>query len=91
MPSDYPSKLIILGYFVDKQNAGDEAKRVKWSEDLFARFDAHVVAACKAGGLNDPSDEARAIMAVMAENAPGSNPKAKAGNAVAAYLTYRGF
>ena len=91
MPSDYPGKIIILGYFVDKQEPGDTAERAEWSEDLFTRFDAHIVAACKAGGLNDPSDEARAIMAVMAENAPGASPKTKAGHAVAAYLTYRGF
>jgi hypothetical protein len=91
MPSDYPGKIIILGYFIDKQDAGDPDERAEWSEDLFTRFDAHIVAACKAGGLNDPSDEARAIMAVMAENAPGGSPKTKAGHAVAAYLAYRGF
>ena len=91
MPSDYPGKIIILGYFVDKQDGGDAAKRAKWSEDLFTRFDAHIVAACKAAGLNDPSDEARAIMAVMAENAPGGAAKTKAGHAVAAYLVHRGF
>ena len=91
MPSDYLSKIIILGYFIDKQNAGDDGKRTQWSEDLFTRFDAHIVGACTAAGLNDPSDEARAIMAVMAENAPGAAPKTKAGHAVAAYLAYRGF
>ena len=91
MPSDYPSKIIILGYFVDKQDGGDSAKRAEWSEDLFKRFNAHIVTACKAAGLSDPSDEARAIMAVMAENAPGGAPKTKAGHAVAAYLVHRGF
>ena len=91
MPSDYPGKIIILGYFIDKQDAGDTAKRAKWSEDLFERFNTHIVAACEKGDLVDPSDEARAIIAVMAENAPGANPKTKSGHAVAAYLAYRGF
>lgn len=90
MPSDYPSKIVILGYFVDKQAAGDRDDRTAWSDDLFARFDHHIVAACAAGGYDDPSEEARAIMAVMAENAPGGSPKTKANRAVASYLAYRG-
>jgi hypothetical protein len=90
MASDYPGKIVLIGYFLDKKNAGDREKRTEWSEELFELYDDLIVAACKAGGLKDPSEEARAIMAVMATRAPGTGDKAKAGNAVAAYLAYRG-
>jgi len=90
MSSDYPSKLVILGYFVDKQDAGTTEKRAKWSDDLFTRYNQPIVAACSAAGY-DPSEEARAIMAVMSLNAPGASPQTKAQRAVQAYLEYRGW
>jgi hypothetical protein len=89
MASDYPSKFIILGYFIDKQDAGTGEKRTKWSDDLFDRFDKHIVAACKGTPVENPSDEARAIMAIMALSAPGKPAPKKAQNAVAAYVAYR--
>jgi hypothetical protein len=89
MASDYPSKFVILGYFVDKQEAGTGEERCEWSDDLFDRFDKHIVDACKGTPVEDPSGEARAIMAIMALNAPGSQAAKKAKNAVAAYVAYR--
>ena len=89
MASDYPSKFIILGYFVDKQEAGSGEERREWSDDLFDRYDKHIVEACKGTPVQDPSDEARAIMAIMALNAPGKQAPTKAKNAVAAYVAYR--
>ena len=89
MASDYPSKFIILGYFIDKQDAGTGEKRAKWSNDLFDRFDKHIVEACKGTPVEDPSNEARAIMAIMALNAPGKQAPTKAKHAAAAYVAYR--
>jgi hypothetical protein len=89
MASDYPSKFIILGYFIDNQDAGTGEERATWANDLFDRFDKHIVEACKGTPVEDPSDEARAIMAIMALNAPGSQAPKKAKNAVAAYVAYR--
>ena len=91
MTSDYPSKIVLIGFFVQNKSAGTVEDRDQFSDDLFDRFNAHIVTACTAAGLPDPSDEARAIMAVMALNAPGAAPKTKAGRAVEAYLAYRGF
>lgn len=89
MASDYPSKLIILGYFIDNQDAGTGDARATWAEDLFERYDRHIVDACKGTPAEDASAEARAIMAIMALNAPGSQAAKKAQNAVAAYVAYR--
>ncbi|MDH4064263.1 MAG: hypothetical protein OEW19_07660 [Acidobacteriota bacterium] len=91
MASDYPSRIVLLGFFVQNQTAGTPEQRETFSNDLFTRFDGHIVTACASGGLTDPSADARAIMAVMALNAPGASPKTRAGNAVKAYLAYRGF
>lgn len=89
MAADYPSKLIILGYFIDNQVAGTGEERAAWADDLFERYDQHIVDACKGTPAEDASAEARAIMAIMALNAPGSQPAKKAKNAVAAYVAYR--
>ena len=89
MASDYPSKFIILGYFIDNQVAGSGEERAAWAEDLFERYDQHIVEACKGTPVEDSSAEARAIMAIMALNAPGSQAAKKAKNAVAAYVAYR--
>src|SRR5687768_806116 len=43
MASDYPSKFIILGYFIDKQESGTGEDRREWSDDLFDRYDEHIV------------------------------------------------
>jgi hypothetical protein len=91
MASDYPSKIVLLGFFVQNKEAGTPEEREGFSDDLFTRFDGHIVTACAAGGLPPPSAEARAIMAVMALNAPGAAAKTKAGHAVKAYLSHRGF
>jgi len=41
--------------------------------------------------LEDPSPEARALMAVMALHAKGGTNERRAGNAVQAYLIHRGW
>ena len=89
MASDYPSKFIILGYFIEKQEAGTGDERATWAGDLFDRYNKHIVEACKGTPVEDPSAEAGAIMAIMALNAPGSQAPKKARNAVAAYVAYR--
>jgi hypothetical protein len=89
MASDYLSKYVLLGYFNENQDAGAIADRDQWSEDAFNRYDAHIVAAATQAGL-DVTAESRSIMAVLATMAPGQAPKTRAGQAVSAYLEYRG-
>ena len=89
MASDYLSKYILIGYYRQNQEAGSPDERDAWSEAVFNRFDHHIVEACEAAGI-DPSEEARSIMAVLASMAPGTAPKTKAGQAVRAYVEYRG-
>ena len=91
MASDYPSKIVLIGYFLDNQDAGSDAERLEWSDDTFDMYDSHIVAAFQKAGQGDPSAEARAIMAVMAGRSPGAGAATRAKHAVAAYLTYRGF
>jgi hypothetical protein len=90
--SDYPGRTILLGYFVENQEAGTAAERQRFADELFDKFNAHIVAACE--GIVpplDPSPRIRAAMAVMAQNAPGSNNGVRARRAVEAYLEFRGF
>jgi hypothetical protein len=88
--SDYPPKIVLIGFFFQEQNAGTADERQQFSDDIHRRFDRHIVDACTEAGLPHVSEEARAIMAVMAQNAPGSASKTKAGKAVKAYLDHRG-
>jgi hypothetical protein len=82
----------LIGYFIENQDAGTPAERQQFSNDLFESFDSHIVEACSAANPPlDPSPRIRAAIAVMAQNAPGSNSRAKARQAVKAYLTFRGF
>ena len=91
--SDYPSKVILVGYFIQEQEAGTAEERDEFNQELFDKFDKHIKAACAAAQppLVDPSPEARALMAVMALHARGSTNERRAGNAVAAYLVHRGW
>jgi hypothetical protein len=90
--SDYPGRTILVGFFIQKQEAGTVTQREKFSQELFDKFDAHIVAACGAATPPvDASPRVRASIAVMAQNAPGGNNGAKARRAVQAYLTFRGF
>jgi hypothetical protein len=89
MASDYMTKYVLIGFYRENQKAGSAADRQAWSDAAFNRYDAHIVAACQAAGV-DPSDEARSIIAVMATMAPGTAPKTRAGQAVQAYVEYRG-
>jgi hypothetical protein len=90
--SDYPGRTMLVGFFIQKQEAGTAAQRQQFSQELFDKFDAHIVAACNAATPPvDPSPRVRASLAVMAQNAPGGNNPAKARRAVQAYLTFRGF
>jgi hypothetical protein len=91
--SDYPSKVILIGYFIQEKEAGTSEERDEFNQELFDKFDDHIKAACAAAQppLVDPSPEARALMAVMARHARGGTNKARAGNAVEAYLIHRGW
>ena len=91
--SDYPSKLVLVGFFIQEQKAGEAADRDEFSQEIFDRYDQDIVAACNAAEppLTDPSAEARALMAIMAEHAKGSTAKRRAQNAVEAYLIHRGW
>ena len=91
--SDYPSKVILVGYFVQEQEAGTAEERAAFNQEIFDRFDRHINAACAAAQppLVAPSPEARALMAVMALRAKGGTNERRAGNAVEAYLIHRGW
>jgi|SoiMethySBSTD1v2_1073268.scaffolds.fasta_scaffold941144_2 hypothetical protein len=90
--SDYPGRAILVGFFIQKQEAGSVAQRDQFSQELFDKFNDHIVAACRqATPPVDPSPRVRASLAVMAQNAPGGSNAAKARRAVQAYLTFRGF
>jgi hypothetical protein len=90
--SDYPGRTVLVGFFFENQEAGTSAQRQQFSQEIFDKFDAPIVAACAAATPPlDPSARVRAAIAVMAQNAPGSNNGAKARRAVQAYLIFRGF
>jgi len=91
--SDYPSKVVLLAYFIKEQEAGTVDERDKFGQELFDKFDEHIRAACTAAQppLPEPSPEARALMAVMARHARGGTNERRAGNAVEAYLIHRGW
>jgi hypothetical protein len=89
--TDYPGRIMLIGFFTDNGSAGTTQQRQNFSQDLFDSFDDHIVEACAAiVPPLDPSAEIRATIAVMAEHAPGNSRKKRAQNAVAAYVTFRG-
>lgn len=87
--ADYLAKYVLLAYYRQNQEAGTSEERDAFREDIFARFDHHIVDAATQAGL-EVSEESRSIMAVLATLAPGASPKTRAGQAVKAYLEYRG-
>lgn len=87
--ADYLAKYVLLAYYGQNQEAGTSEERNAFREDIFARFDHHIVDAATRAGL-EVSEESRSIMAVLATLAPGASPKTRAGQAVKAYLEYRG-
>ena len=91
--SDYPSKVVLVGYFVQEQEAGSVEERDEFNQKLFDKFDKHIRTACAAAEppLIDPSAEARALMALMAQHAKGGTNERRAGNSVKAYLIHRGW
>lgn len=89
MPSDYLSKYVLIAFYAQEQEAGTRDDRAQFSDDLFTRFDHHIVAAATEANL-EVSVESRSIMAAMASQAPGSSPKVRAAHAVRAYREYRG-
>lgn len=89
MASDYLAKIVLIGFYGENQKAGTKEERDEFAEDIFARFDRHIVEAAARAGL-ELSEESRSIMAVLATMAPGASPKSRAGEAVKAYLEYRG-
>ena len=90
MAADYLPKYILIGFYKQEQRAGSRQQRDKFRHDIFTRFNHHIVKAAEKAGL-ETSEESRSIMAVLATMAPGATSKTKAGNAVKAYLEYRGF
>jgi hypothetical protein len=88
--TDYPSKLILVAFFIQEQKAGTKDERDEFSQELFDTYDALITDLCDdATPPIEPSAEARALMAIMAVHAPGSKKK-QAEAAVGAYLIHRG-
>lgn len=85
----YESKFVLIGYFSENQEAGTVDERDQFSQDVENRFDQHITTAAQQAGLV-LSDESRSIIAMLATMAPGASPKTKAGQAVRAYVEYRG-
>lgn len=90
--TDYPGRTILVGFYFENQSAGTAQERDQFSQEIFDKFDAHIRDGLAAATPPvDPSPRIRASIAVMAQNAPGSNSGVKARRAVEAYLTFRGF
>ena len=90
--SDYGGRTVLVGFFFENQKAGTAQQRERFSDELFEKFDAHILAALAAAmPPAEPSARVRGSIAVMAQNAPGGNNGVKARNAVRAYLEFRGF
>ena len=85
----YEAKFVLLGFYKQHQRAGTQQERDQFRDEAFNRFDHHIVAAAEEAGV-ELSDESRSIIAMLATMAPGSAPKTKAGQAVKAYVEYRG-
>jgi hypothetical protein len=85
----YESKYVLIAYFNENQEAGTIDERDQFSQDVENRFDQHITTAAQQAGLT-LSDESRSIIAMMATMAPGAAPKTRAGQAVKAYVEYRG-
>lgn len=85
----YEAKYVLLGFYRQNQKAGTQQERDQFRDDAFARFDHHIEAAARQAGV-ELSDESRSIIAMIATMAPGTAPKTKAGQAVKAYVEYRG-
>jgi hypothetical protein len=83
---------MLVGYYFENKDAGSPEERQVFSQELFDKFDDHIVQALKAADppIKDPSPRIRASIAVMAQNAPGSNKGVKARRAVQAYLEFKG-
>jgi hypothetical protein len=85
----YEGKFVLLGFYSQNQSAGTQQDRDQFRDDAFNRFDHHITAAAQQAGLT-LSDESRSIIAMIATMAPGTTPKTQAGQAVRAYVEYRG-
>lgn len=85
----YQSKFVLIGYYAENQESGSSDERERWSQDVFDKLDHHITAACEKAGF-EPSEEARSMIAILATMAPGTASKTKAGQAVQAYVEYRG-
>jgi hypothetical protein len=85
----YEAKFVLLGFYSQEKKAGTQQDRDQFRDDAFNRFDQHITDAAQQAGLT-LSDESRSIIAMLATMAPGAAPKTKAGQAVRAYVEYRG-
>jgi hypothetical protein len=89
--SDYPGRIILLGFFFDNGKAGTAEERQELSQDLFDSFDEQIKKECSnTTPPIDPSAEIRATLAVMAEHAPGNSKAKRVQRAVEAYFEFRG-
>lgn len=85
----YEAKFVLLGFYSQNKSAGTLQEREQFRDNAFNRFDQHITDAAAEAGLT-LSDESRSIIAMLATMATGAAPKTKAGQAVRAYIEYRG-
>lgn len=85
----YEAKFVLLAFFSQNQNAGTLQARNQFRDDAFNRYDQHITTLAGDAGLT-LTDESRSIIAMLATMAPGASPKTQAGQAVRAYVEYRG-
>ena len=87
---DYDLDVILIG-LVAHQNfeGGTEDSVVAYANDLFNRFNTHIVKAAARAGLDFDARE-RGIIACIAAMTPGTTPKESAMDAVATYIQLRG-
>jgi hypothetical protein len=87
---DYDLDVILIG-LVGHQHfeGGTEDSVVTYANDLFSRFNTHIVKAAASAGLDFDAHE-RSIIACIAAMMPGTTAKESAMDAVAAYVDLLG-
>lgn len=83
---DYDLDIILIG-LVAHQNfeGGTEDSVAAYANDLFNRFNTHIVKAAASAGLDFDARD-RSIIACIAAMTPGTTPKESALDAVATYV-----
>jgi hypothetical protein len=87
---DYGLDVIVIG-LVAHQNfeGGTEDSVFTYANDLFNRFNTHIVKAAASAGLDFDARD-RSIIACIAAMTPGTTAKESAMDAVATYVQLRG-